>query len=190
MLPRLHALLKWPLLLSATPQVQPLTILSILIIAAKLIEEALLYFRPNVLHRSFEILGPADRTLAYLFLVISECLGRLGSQIAKGPAFDAGRRLLVGHLQQVGTAFAIPGDAGFPLNGLFPAPASRQESGNIHTIVIHALYCIQEQLRQYLYELRVELVNRLMDELYKGSKEQPDKWWMSFQKRRFMNAVL
>ena len=137
-LPRLHALLKWPLLLSATPQVQPLTILSILIIAAKLIEEALLYFRPNVLHRSFEILGPADRTLAYLFLVISECLGRLGSQIAKGPAFDAGRRLLVGHLQQVGTAFAIPGDAGFPLNGLFPAPASRQESGN--RVLLFMLY--------------------------------------------------
>lgn len=31
--------------------------------------------------------------------------------------------------------FAIPGEAGFPVGGLFPAPANRTEAGTVH---VHA----------------------------------------------------
>jgi len=45
--------------------------------AEDVIDEALLYFKPNVLFRQFEIKGAADRTLIYLMLYIIECLKRL-----------------------------------------------------------------------------------------------------------------
>lgn len=37
----------------------------------------MLYFKPNIFFREFEIRGPADRTLIYLTLYISECLRKL-----------------------------------------------------------------------------------------------------------------
>lgn len=45
--------------------------------AEDIIEEALIYFKPNIFFRQFEIKGPADRTLIYLMLYITECLKKL-----------------------------------------------------------------------------------------------------------------
>ncbi|EJW78165.1 hypothetical protein WUBG_10927 [Wuchereria bancrofti] len=42
-----------------------------------IIDEALAYFKPNIFFREFEIKSPADRTLIYLTLYISECLRKL-----------------------------------------------------------------------------------------------------------------
>ena len=42
-----------------------------------IIDEALAYFKPNVFFRQYEIKGPADRTLIYLILYITECLKKL-----------------------------------------------------------------------------------------------------------------
>jgi actin related protein 2/3 complex subunit 3 len=36
-----------------------------------IIDEALLYFRVNVLFKNFEIKGPGDKVLVYLFVLIS-----------------------------------------------------------------------------------------------------------------------
>jgi actin related protein 2/3 complex, subunit 3 len=41
------------------------------------IDEILSLFRANVLFRNFEIKGPADRTLIYGILFLSECLGKV-----------------------------------------------------------------------------------------------------------------
>lgn len=43
-------------------------------------------------------------------------------------------------------------------------------------------------LRQYLTQLRQELANRLVERVYADGK--PSKWWMCFQKRKFMNKSL
>jgi hypothetical protein len=57
--------------------------------------------------------------------------------------------------------FLIPGDAGFPLAGLLPNPADRNEA---------------EYFRTYFKQAREELSYRLCDRLYNadGSK---NKWW-------------
>ncbi|CAG2168396.1 unnamed protein product [Oppiella nova] len=42
-----------------------------------IIDESLLYFKPNVFFKTFEIQSNADRVLIYLTLYITECLKRL-----------------------------------------------------------------------------------------------------------------
>lgn len=56
--------------------------------------------------------------------------------------------------------FAIPGDAGFPLNQAFEAPRDRQDA---------------ETLRQYLSQVRQELAIRLLARLYAGNSGTPSK---------------
>jgi hypothetical protein len=46
----------------------------IIIDAEDIIDEALLYFRANVLFRNFDVRGGADRTLIYLTMHIVQCL--------------------------------------------------------------------------------------------------------------------
>ncbi|RSH79776.1 subunit of the Arp2/3 complex [Apiotrichum porosum] len=154
-----------------------------------IIEEALDLFRANCLFRNFEIKGPADRTLIYLILFISDCL----TKIAPAPGrpspghVEAQKRLQTLSVD----SFALPGDAGFPLNSMYHAPASRHEA---------------DQLRSYLTHARTETALRLVDRLYPQEQllgadgqptgqlgaraAQPSKWWMSFQKRRFMGCSL
>jgi hypothetical protein len=57
------------------------------------------------------------------------------------------------------TNFAIPGDAGFPLNQAFEAPRDRNEA---------------ETLRQYLTQVRQELAQRLLLRVY-GDGNVPSK---------------
>lgn len=102
-------------------------------------------------------------------------------------------------------SFALPGDAGFPLNSLYHAPASRPDAGEYFLYrefgrwseaeLIHV-----DALRSYLTQTRTELALRLADRLYAPEQvmgpdgqptgqtgaraTKPSKWWMSFQKRR------
>ncbi|KAF9114610.1 subunit of the Arp2/3 complex [Mortierella sp. AM989] len=131
-----------------------------------IIDEALNLFRANVLFRNFEIKGDADRVLIYLILFITECLGKL----TRNPSLREAEKIL-------GTSalsnFAIPGDATFPLNALYSAPSSKTDA---------------DLLRQYLSQLRQEMALRLPNRIYENDK--PGKWWMCFQKRKFMNKTL
>ncbi|EKM79853.1 hypothetical protein AGABI1DRAFT_113116 [Agaricus bisporus var. burnettii JB137-S8] len=136
-----------------------------------IIDETLDLFRANSLFRNFEIKGPADRTLIILILYVSDCLAKLGSQRATPSQIEAGKLLNTLSVDN----FAIPGDATFPLNAHYAAPASRADS---------------EYLRGYLTQARQELAARLAEKLYADGTGKPSKWWMSFQKRRFMNRSL
>lgn len=90
-----------------------------------IIDETLSLFRANCLFRNFEINGPADRLLIYLTLFVSECLAKLGaSRIPPGPA-EAKKTLTTLSLE----SFALPGDATFPLNSMYAAPANSMDSG-------------------------------------------------------------
>lgn len=73
------------------------------------------------------------------------------------------------------TNFAIPGDAGFPLNQAFEAPADRNQA---------------ETLRQYIMQMRQELATRLLNRVYGDGSGAPSKWWLSFTKRKFMGKAL
>lgn len=109
-----------------------------------ILDETLSLFRANTFFRNFEIKGPADRLLIYGILFISECLSKVQSN---ADARSAEKALINGALEQ----FAIPGDANFPLNQAFEAPADRMQA---------------EQLRGYLSQVRQELAMRLHQRLY------------------------
>ncbi len=91
--------------------------------------------------------------------------------------------------------FALPGDATFPLNAHYAPPANRNEAGDLQAFhpptgwYLTGNYFL-EYLRQYLTQVRQELAARLTERLYADGTGKPSKWWMSFQKRRFMNRSL
>ncbi|KAF8983653.1 subunit of the Arp2/3 complex [Haplosporangium bisporale] len=88
-----------------------------------IIDEALNLFRANVLFRNFEIKGDADRLLIYLILYITECLNKL----TKNPSLREAEKIL-GTLAL--SNFSIPGDATFPLNALYHAPANKMDAAS------------------------------------------------------------
>ncbi|KAK7752641.1 subunit of the Arp2/3 complex [Diatrype stigma] len=135
-----------------------------------ILDEVLLLFRANTLFRNFEIQGPADRLLIYGILFVSECLTKIRPNHG---VRDATKEVLNTALD---LNFAIPGDAGFPLNQMYEPPRDRQDA---------------EQLRQYLSQVRQELSSRLLARVYEeGGDGKPSKWWLSFTKRKFMGKSL
>jgi len=136
-----------------------------------IIDETLDLFRANSLFRNFEIKGPGDRLLIILILFISDCLAKLGSARTTPTQIEATKSLNTLAVDN----FPIPGDANFLLNAHYAPPASRADA---------------DYLRQYLVQVRQELAARLVEKLYADGTGKPSKWWMSFQKRRFMNRSL
>ncbi|KAK9464968.1 actin-related protein 2/3 complex subunit 3 [Lipomyces arxii] len=133
-----------------------------------ILDEVLDLFRANSFFRNFEIKGPADRTLIYGILFISDCLSALSAKSVD--RVEAGRVLNTLSLEH----FSIPGDPGFPLNSLYAPPNDRQEV---------------ELLRAYLTQFRQELAVRLIARVYaEGNKAS--KYWLAFTRRRFMNKSL
>lgn len=125
-------------------------------------------FRPNAYFRTFEMRGPADRTLAYLLLFVGDVLGKLKTGMSQA---EAQKQLSLWS----SSSFSIPGDSNFNLKAMFQEPKTRQES---------------DQLREYLVKLRVEAASRLLGVLYAEDKNSPCQWWMAFQKRKFMGKTL
>ena len=62
---------------------------------------------------------------------------------------------------------------GFPLNALYPTPSNRGE---------------YDQLKAYTLQLRQEIAQRFTERVY--STGQASKWWLAFQKKKFLNKSL
>lgn len=132
-----------------------------------IIDEAINFFRANVLFRKFEVKGHADKLLVYLTLYINMVLKRLES--CKTEA-DGVKAIISLGLEK----FPIPGESGFPLGGLFTAPKTKDEG---------------ELLRNYFKQVREETSGRLMEKVYRQNGT-PNKWWLAFAKRKFMNISM
>jgi len=132
-----------------------------------IIDEALSYFKANVLFRNFEVKGSADLLLIYLILYITQCLGTVRGKNKSTAAKDL-------YALSV-TNFSLPGEGGFALGGLVCTAASRADG---------------DTLRQYLTQLRQELGIRLLDKVYSRGDAQPDKWWICFSKKKFLDMAL
>lgn len=117
------------------------------------IDEALSLFRANTLFRNFEIHGPADRLLIYTTLFTSALLTAVKPSMTRREADKAMMNLALD------TNFAVPGDAGFPLNQAFEAPTGHGE---------------MESLRAYLGQVRQETAARLGERLF-SEGERPSK---------------
>jgi len=71
--------------------------------------------------------------------------------------------------------FSLPGDKNFALGGIVTNPANRGDS---------------DTMRQYLTQLRQECGLRVVERVFRKDQAKPDKWWMCFQKKKFLNKVL
>lgn len=121
-------------------------------------------------------------------LFISDCLEKLGTARTV-PTRNEGLKML--NTVAVDN-FSIPGDANFPLNAHYAPPGDRVDRGTsymLYWLNHHSNYWT-EYLRSYLSQVRQELAIRLVDRLYPDGSTQPSKWWMAFQKRRFMHRSL
>mmetsp|Transcript_4229 Transcript_4229/g.9913 ORF Transcript_4229/g.9913 Transcript_4229/m.9913 type:complete len:177 (+) Transcript_4229:205-735(+) len=129
-----------------------------------IIDEAILAFRCNVLHKNFSKPGPADLTLCYLTIYIGELLKFLVKTQTKTEAKRKATQ--ISHDNN----FTIPGEDGFCLPGFFGEPKSRSDS---------------DIIRSYFRQLREELTERLLEIIY-TKDGQKNKWWFQFSKRSFM----
>ncbi|CAE7468268.1 ARPC3 [Symbiodinium sp. KB8] len=134
---------------------------------ADIVDETIYFFRANVLFKSFEIQGGADRVLVYLTLYAQQCIA-VASETSN---FEEGAAAL---LELASKPFSLPGDAGFPLSSMMASPATPDE---------------RDTLRLYLKQLRTALSKRLAPKLYLEDGS-PNKFWMAFSKRKFMNKEL
>ncbi len=133
------------------------------------IDETLAYFKANVFFRTYEIKSDADRVLIYLTLYVQDCLKKLQRCSSKSQGQQEMYSLAI-------SRFDIPGEAGFPLNGVYARPRTPEEA---------------DTLRQYFLQLRHEMGSRLCDRVFDSSPDgRPSKWWTCFAKRRFMDKSL
>jgi len=166
-----------------------------------IIDEAITFFRANVLFRNFQPACPADLTLCYLTVLIGETL----RACVKCRTKDDAKRSLTS--LSMSTQFAIPGDKQFAMPGFFTAPSNKQDA---------------DAFRNYFRQAREETVNRVIELAYSAPPVIPtsapaaannsnsnataavtapasggsgsgdaaqNKWWMSFAKRKFMNIT-
>ena len=133
-----------------------------------IIDETLHYFRANVLFRNFDVRGGADRTLTYLTLFAVQCLVRAEKIEDKPTALRELRNLAE-------KPFSVPGEAGFPLGGLFKGPEGMAE---------------RDSFKAYFKQARVELSLRLVERLFDMPDGTKNKWWQSFSKRKFMGKEM
>ena len=140
-----------------------------------IIDEALMYFKPNIFFREYDINGGADRTLIYLFLYITECLKRLYkvsilyvqiTMILQAPKKSQAVKDLT--TMALESKLPIPGESSFPFAGLYKPPANAQEEGTLCWLFNT---CYLETMRAYLQQLRQEVSVRLIEQVYKGSDE-------------------
>lgn len=135
-----------------------------------IVDEAIKFWRVNVLFKNFEPEGPADLILAYLTVMIGEVIRECVKYKTKG---EAAKGIQV--LSMSGN-FKVPGEDGFPLPGFFKAAATKADA---------------DTFRGYFRQLREELAARLVEQIYvldEATKTHiKSKWWFQFSKRKFMN---
>eukprot|EP01104_Vermistella_antarctica_P004473 TRINITY_DN14917_c0_g1_i1.p2 TRINITY_DN14917_c0_g1~~TRINITY_DN14917_c0_g1_i1.p2 ORF type:complete len:175 (+),score=45.01 TRINITY_DN14917_c0_g1_i1:28-552(+) len=135
--------------------------------SADIIDEALDFFKANIMFRNYEVKGPADRVLIYLTLYAHQCLCRM-KQMDKSGSQGAMYQLAIEN-------FVIPGDKAFPLGGLVPNPKNRAEA---------------DACRTYFTQLRHEMGERIVERVYQDNAAKPSKWWVCWTKRKFLNMAL
>jgi actin related protein 2/3 complex subunit 3 len=130
------------------------------------IDEVLGFFKANVLFKSFQPAGSADRVLLYLTLYTTQAL-------AKCVTCETAPVALKALTAMAHENFSIPGDSGFTLGTFYSPPGTSQEG---------------DLCRAYFKQAREELGRRLITKVYLDGS--PSKLWLAFAKRKFMNKTL
>ncbi len=135
--------------------------------AGDVVDEALGHLRANLLFRSFDVQGAADRTLLYVTFYLSLCMNRLAAVPTKAAALAEVATL-------AGEPFKLPGEPGFALGGFVPAHRDAAEA---------------DAWREYFSGMREVAGLRLLEVLYRPDGSM-DKFWAPFCRRKFMDKVL
>jgi len=130
-----------------------------------IVDEAIMYFRANILFNQFEVEGGADLTLIYLTAWIADCLRALANCKTKADAKKASNTI------GINKKFQVPGDAKFPFGAFFDKPKNNTE---------------KQLFVDYFQQLRFETLNRVIDISYDDKGQ--NKFWFQFSKRKFMNV--
>jgi len=130
-----------------------------------IVDEAITYFRANILFNTFDVEGPADLTLIYLTAWIADCLRALANQKTKADAKKVSNTI------GINKKFQVPGDPKFPFGVYFDKPKNNNE---------------KQLFVDYFQQLRYETLNRLIEICYDDKGQ--NKFWFQFSKRRFMNV--
>lgn len=139
-------------------------------------DEVLDLFKSNTFFKNFEFLNHSDRLLTYGILYINSLLMILNPNINKN---DATRKFYNYAIDNN----IVPGDVNFKLNNMFMIEKNNNRSE-------------MEELKQYLQAFRITLANKLITKVYTDFKDpsvatdKPNKFWLQFNKRKFMNKSL
>jgi len=133
-----------------------------------LLDEALQYFKPHMLFRTYKIKGNADRLTLYLTSFIHTCLKRL-----VGVTKDKAKGVLTLLAQESPIA---PCESTYPFHQFFPAPTSPAEV---------------EQWKEYAKQLRLEMVVRVAEKAYQFPEADgtPNKFWLIFAKQGLLGQT-
>lgn len=129
-----------------------------------IIDEALIYFRANVLFKNFPLKGDADKLLVYITVFISKCLEVAANA---GQDYDKAKSAMK---SLVDDADWNPNYKSHFFNNLLTIKQSEVSD-----------------LQQYLKGIRKEVVIRTMFLLYDSDSKTLDlKYWLGFAKRKFL----
>ena len=127
-----------------------------------IIDEALIYFRANVLFKNFPIKGDADKLLIYITVFIAKCL-----EVANNQEPEKAKTLMKNLVDDCEWS---PVYKAHFLNALLTV---KQNEVN--------------ELQLYLKQVRKEVVVRLSFVLFDSDSKTLDlKYWLGFAKRKFM----
>ena len=135
--------------------------------AFDIIDETLYHFRTNIFMRDFKIQSEADRLMIYLTFYAMRCLKMFGQKKTK----EAAKREL--ESWDLKADFLIPGDNNFILASLVSKPADSD----------------RPKLKEFFKAARKETGKRLFEIVFKEGNA-PDKWWVCFSNRKFMDKEL
>jgi actin related protein 2/3 complex subunit 3 len=130
-----------------------------------ILDEALQFFKPHMLFRTYKIKGAADRLTLYLTMYINQCLKRL-----VGVTREQAKNVLFTFANEPITA---PGDASFPFTSFYPSPKDAAEV---------------DKWKEYIRQLRLELTVRIIAAVYKfpEADNTGSKFWMTFAKQTLL----
>ncbi|CAH1720713.1 unnamed protein product [Chironomus riparius] len=133
-----------------------------------IIDESIYFFKANIFFRTYEVKNEIDRVLIYVTLYIPECLKKLQRCPNKNQGMQEMYSLAI-------SKFDIPGEAGFPLNSVYAKPQTTAEA---------------DLMRNYLTQIRQETGNRICEKVFNTEDGRPNKFWMCFSKKKFMEKSL
>ena len=134
-----------------------------------IIDEAIIYFRANVLFKNFNIEGDADKLLVYITVFIQKCLEK-----ANRPA-------------EVEQLLGNPAKAKENMKKLVEQCEYVPKSENFFNVLVTKKDSEIPNLQKYLKSIRKETVERLIYILFEDEKTKMDfKYWVALGKKKFM----